>query len=46
MQKAITFAALIALAAIPILVLAARRQPAMPVQSDPDNIFEDELAAR
>jgi hypothetical protein len=46
MKKAITLAALLALAAIPLLMLSKRREP-VPLprhQVESDNIFENELS--
>lgn len=46
MKKAITLAALFALAAIPLLMLSKRREPVPlpPHQVESDNIFENELS--
>jgi hypothetical protein len=46
MKKAMTLAALFALAAIPLLMLSKRREPVPlpPHQVESDNIFENELS--
>jgi hypothetical protein len=38
-------AALVALATIPLLLMSTKKKPQVPVYSDTDNIFENELSA-